>query len=197
MAPGHNALAGQAEPSATPVFDGTSVMSDPRATLTVRSPFRRAAAGGESMRWTNEKLNDVFERTNGYCHICGKQLALTNYGKPGRRGAWEIEHSKARANGGTDHGNNLYAACIRCNRTKRDGSTRAARAFHGRTAAPLSAKKQATVRKKNALVLGGSAAVGAVLLGVAGPAALFVAGVGAAIGHDLEPDPQKGKRRRR
>lgn len=115
----------------------------------------------------------------------------------GARASWEIEHSKARANDGTDHGNNLYAACIPCNRSKRDGSTRAARAFHGRTAAPLSFKKRETVRKKNAVVAGSAAGLTAMAPGATGPVGWLVAGVGAVVGHALEPDPQKGKRRRR
>jgi 5-methylcytosine-specific restriction endonuclease McrA len=36
----------------------------------------------------------------------------------GERGVWEVEHSVARAKCGSNHGNNLYAACITCNRSK-------------------------------------------------------------------------------
>jgi hypothetical protein len=149
------------------------------------------------MRRDDDLRNAVYDRTAGYCHICEKKLAFKNYGVLGAKGAWEIDHSKARANGGSDHGNNLYAACIGCNRSKQHGSTRAARAFHGRTAAPLSFKKRAAVKKKNAVVAGGAAAFGALALGIAPPVALLIVGGAAAFGHSLEPDPQKGKRRRR
>jgi hypothetical protein len=155
------------------------------------------ALGEVVMQRDDERLSRIYDRTGGYCHICGKKLAFGNYGLIGKRGCWEIEHSKARANGGSDHGNNLYAACIPCNRSKRDGTTRAARGYHGRTAAPLSVKKRTSVRRTNAVVAGGAAGLTALALGASGPAGWLVAGLGAAIGHSLEPDPQKGKRRRR
>jgi hypothetical protein len=57
------------------------------------------------------RLNDIYDRTTGRCHLCGKRLAFHNYGCHGTRGAWHIEHSVPRANGGTDHVNNLYPGC--------------------------------------------------------------------------------------
>lgn len=38
-----------------------------------------------------EGLNAIYDRTSGYCHLCGKKLAFTNYARFGERGAWEIE----------------------------------------------------------------------------------------------------------
>jgi len=78
------------------------------------------------MAWSPQELRSIYNRTCGNCHLCHRKMYLTNYGKFGERGAWEVEHSVARARGGTDHGNNLYGAHISCNREKRDGSTRAA-----------------------------------------------------------------------
>lgn len=76
------------------------------------------------MGYSIERQREIYERTNGRCHICRKQLAWCNYGVLGTHGAWEVEHSIPRAAGGTDHLNNLYPACIGCNRSKGDGSTR-------------------------------------------------------------------------
>lgn len=149
-----------------------------------------------TMAYSHEDRVNAFGRTDGCCHICGKKLAFKNYGVFGARGCWEMEHSNARANGGGEHGNNRYPACISCNREKRDGSTRAARAKHGRTAAPLSAAKKSQRRRRNAVVAGAASGLTAVALGASGPVGWLVAGLGAAVGHGLEPDPQKGKRRR-
>jgi 5-methylcytosine-specific restriction endonuclease McrA len=133
------------------------------------------------MAYTDETLSAIYDRTSGYCHICGKKLAFTNYAKPGERGAWEVEHSVARAKGGTERLNNLYAACIPCNREKRDGSTRTARARNGRTRAPLSREKRAATKTRNALAGG---AAGAVIGGrIFGPAGALIGGlIGAAVG---------------
>lgn len=148
------------------------------------------------MRFSDERLNDIFDRTDGHCHLCGKRLSWINYAAFGARGAWEVDHSRPRASNGTHRLNNLYAACISCNRSKQHGSTRAARAAHGRNAAPLSAPAKARRRLRNAAKYGAAAGFGALLLGAAVPVGLAIAGVGAFLGHEAEPDPQKGLRRR-
>jgi len=133
------------------------------------------------MAYTDEKLSAIYDRTSGYCHICGKKLAFANYGRIGARGAWEVEHSVPRVSGGTDRLNNLYAACITCNREKRDGSTRAARGRNGLTRAPLSRSRRAQQRATNTVVGAGlGALVGGILFGPSG--ALIGAGIGAAAG---------------
>ena len=93
------------------------------------------------MSFTNEDLNLIFDRTNGKCHICHKKLTFSNYGSIAARGAWEGEHSVPRSKGGTDHLNNLYAACISCNRSKGNKSTKSARAWYGNTSAPPSRER--------------------------------------------------------
>lgn len=98
------------------------------------------------MKFSDEQLEKIFDKTCGECHICRKRLAYSNYGKVGRRGAWEVEHSNAQANGGTHNLNNLYAAHIRCNRSKGKCSTRSARARHGFRCAPYSQQR----KKRNA-----------------------------------------------
>jgi len=70
------------------------------------------------MAFSSEQLNQIYNRTSGYCHICHKKLAFKNYGVFGARGAWEVEHSNPQAKGGTNRLNNLYPACITCNRSK-------------------------------------------------------------------------------
>lgn len=138
------------------------------------------------MAFDNDTLKRIFERSDGVCHLCRKKLAFRNYGQNGGRGAWEVEHSNARSNGGTDRLNNLYPAHIACNRSKGDKSSRSARAKHGYRSAPLSAKA-----KKKSAVAGGliGAALGYIL--VPPPfriaAALLSAVAGAVAGSKQEP----------
>lgn len=132
-------------------------------------------------------LNAIYDRTSGYCHICARKLAFINYGVFGAKGAWEVEHSLARALGGTHHGNNKYAACISCNSEKSHRwSTRTMRARNGRSRAPLSIKQRREAKQTQALA-------GAALLGIAGYAfgpvgALIGAAIGVAIGGKQNPD---------
>lgn len=132
-------------------------------------------------------LNAIYDRTSGYCHICGRKVCFTNYGIVGAKGAWEVEHSLPRAWGGTNHGNNLYAACISCNREKGPRlSARAVRARNGMSRAPMSRSRRVKAKQEQALA-------GAVLLGVAGsafgPVGFFVGAVlGAVFGEQRNPD---------
>lgn len=103
------------------------------------------------MSWSSETLTRIFEKTSGKCHICRRSLCRGNYGGLGRRGAWEVEHSVARANGGSDHLNNLFAAHISCNRAKKAKSSRAARAAHGFRSAPRSQRQKERLAAKYAL----------------------------------------------
>jgi len=132
-------------------------------------------------------LRKIYDRTTGKCHLCGKKLAFSNYGEHGARGAWEVEHSIPRAKGGSDHGNNLYAAHITCNRSKQDISTRTARAYHGRTRAPLSVAKRKEAKTGNTVV---GAGIGAVVGGViAGPPGAWIGGgIGALLGNSKQLD---------
>lgn len=139
------------------------------------------------MKFDLEQLERIYDRTSGYCHICHKKLAFKNYGVYGARGAWEVEHSNPRANGGTNRHNNLYAACVTCNRSKGTKTTRSARAQSGKTRAPLSKGRRKDVKARNALAAGiVGAAVGSVLLGPVG--ILIGSGVGASLGYDINPD---------
>lgn len=138
------------------------------------------------MVWSDAQLSAIYDRTSGYCHLCSKKLAYTNYASAGSRGAWEVEHSVPKACGGTDRMNNLYAACIDCNRSKQARSTRNCRAQNGRSRAPLNRAARATARTQNTL-----AGVGLGLLAGAafGPVGALVCGaLGAHIGHEENPD---------
>lgn len=139
------------------------------------------------MGYDQNILEHIFSRTDGRCHICRKSLSFGNYGLHGRKGAWEVEHSKPRAHGGTDHLKNLFAAHTTCNRRKRDRSTRYARAEHGYRAAPLSREK----KRENAAASG---IAGALVLSLLVPpplrlaAALLGGLAGSASGWKYEPE---------
>jgi 5-methylcytosine-specific restriction endonuclease McrA len=110
------------------------------------------------MKFDVEQRRLIYDRTSGYCHICHKKLSFVNYGCGGEKGAWEVEHSRPQAKGGTHHGNNLYPACIKCNRDKSHHTTSTARRWNGTTRAPLSKLKKRQIREDNAnicTVIGG------------------------------------------
>lgn len=138
------------------------------------------------MRYSDDLLNDIFDRTGGECHLCGRRLAFSNYGRVGSRGAWEVDHSVAQCRGGTHRRNNLYAACISCNRAKREAKTRSVRGYNGMTRAPLSFERRTAKRKLNT-VLGaaGGIAAGALLAGPIG--AILGGAIGGLIGDKTRP----------
>lgn len=153
-------------------------------------PTAHANIEEKHMAFEKIQLERIFDRTSGLCHICWGKLCRKNYGQFGKRGAWEVEHSVARSNGGTDHGNNLFAAHIACNRQKGCLTARTVRNWNGKTCAPMSAARRETAQSENAFL-------GAVFGGLAG---LVVAGpVGAAVGafaggkfgESLDPDLTK------
>lgn len=107
------------------------------------------------MAYTNEQLTKIYERTNGHCHICNKKLSFSNYGKLIGRTPWEVEHSTPKLKGGTDHLNNLYAACPACNRSKGTKSSRSVRMKNGFSKAPLSVDKIEKNKNRNSILLFG------------------------------------------
>jgi 5-methylcytosine-specific restriction endonuclease McrA len=133
----------------------------------------------------DDKLNSIYDRTSGYCHICHKKLSFKNYGMFGEKGAWEVEHSVPKAKGGTNRMNNLYPACISCNRSKGDSHTKTVRSYYGQTRAPYSKKKIA--EKKNTNTLGGAAAGAAVGVFFGPEGALIGAVIGGIIGNRYSP----------
>ncbi len=139
------------------------------------------------MQYSEADRRTIYDRTSGKCHLCGKRLAFNNYGLFGEKGAWEVEHSNARARGGTDRLNNLYAACIACNRGKGAMTTRAIRAREGRRLAPLSREKRAAARRENAIIRGTLGFIGAAALAGTGWG-IVVGAVGAYTGYKKDPD---------
>lgn len=137
------------------------------------------------MAYDDDTLNDIYEKTDGRCHLCRKAISFKNYGSLRTRGAWEVDHSRPKARGGTDYLRNLLPACIPCNRSKQDGSTRSVRARSGLSRAPLSWQKKADRRAQN-VALGGSAGLtlGAVLGGPVGAAAGLL--LGGLLGHHAD-----------
>jgi len=125
------------------------------------------------MAFDNQTLTRVYKRTSGYCHLCHAKLSLKNYGQRGQKGAWQVEHSVPRSKGGSDHLNNLFAACVSCNGDKSNKTTRTARGWNGKTRAPLSPQKRKQAKAENGII--GAIGGGALGFAVAGP-------VGAVIG---------------
>ena len=37
------------------------------------------------MGYSDEQLRDIYDKTEGYCRLCGKKLAYTNYGQYGEK----------------------------------------------------------------------------------------------------------------
>src|SRR5882672_4608060 len=119
----------------------------------------------------SEKLSLIYERTCGYCHLCGKKLSYRNYGRIGEKGAWEFEHSVPRAAGGSDHLNNLYAACITCNRSKGTVTSRTAREWNSLQRSPRSRNAKEKLRTENTVC---GAAFGGIVGLVGGPAGILL-----------------------
>lgn len=141
------------------------------------------------MNFTEEDLYDIYDRTSGYCHICQKKLAFKNYGQFGARSAWEVDHSNPKSCGGTNRLNNLYAACISCNRRKNNNSTRLARSTYGNRRTPLSRAARKRAKDRSAIIGG---LLGAVSGSVFGPGGAILGGaIGAKLGHKLNPDKNR------
>ncbi len=138
------------------------------------------------MAHDDETLLRIHDRTRGRCHLCGRKVYFTNYARPGRRGAWEVDHGRPRSMGGGDHGNNLRPACVACNQKKGAITSRTVRGWSGRTWAPLSRSKHRKASERNALR--GAAAGG--LAGLRfGPAGAVLGGLaGAIIGYHIAPE---------
>ncbi len=140
------------------------------------------------MAYDDATLSRVFDRTNGKCHLCRKMLVFSNYGRSGHRGAWHVEHSRPRAKGGADHGNNRYAACVGCNLEKGTLTTRTVRMWNGHRRAPLSRERYR--RAKLWWTIGGGAA-GLILGGPWGLVGRAIGtGVGTLVGSLVDPDAE-------
>ncbi len=130
------------------------------------------------MSYDREVLRRILQKTRNKCHLCHRRLNISCYGSD-----WHVDHSIPRAAGGSDHLNNLFAACVGCNCGKRDGSNRVARTLNGKKRSPLSHKEYSNAVAENTLAGGCVGALGgALLLGPFG----FWAGmlIGGLLGND-------------
>ena len=132
------------------------------------------------MAFDDRQRRMVYDRTDGYCHICHKKLAFANYGTAGARGAWEVDHSRPRARGGSNHGNNLFAACVGCNRSKGAMTTQTARRRNFTIRAPMSSTRKRALRQENTAL--GTLLGAGVAAAVAGPAGVLAMGAAALAG---------------
>lgn len=133
------------------------------------------------MSYSRQELRDIYDSTSGRCHLCHGSLQFEKY--PDK---WEVDHSKAKANGGTDHGNNLYPACKSCNRARRDRPASKVRKENGVTGIPLSYKQRYKKKRRNGLAYGGLVAIAGGLLG--GPAGFVMgAATGGSLGYSKDP----------
>jgi len=149
-------------------------------------PTRLTVAGVAIVKLDNDRLNKIYDKTRGICHLCHKQLVFCNYGNIDGRGAWEVEHSKPKSRGGTDHLNNLYPACISCNREKGNGTNYSIRSKNAVRKAPLSGemRRKALISRATKGALAG-AAVGRLL----GPGGMLIGGtLGILIAGSEDPD---------
>ncbi|OJW82322.1 MAG: hypothetical protein BGO69_17180 [Bacteroidetes bacterium 46-16] len=137
------------------------------------------------MGYDNEKLNKIFDKTDGCCHICHKKLAFSNYGSYGSRGAWHVDHSKAKANGGTNHVNNLFPACVKCNLDKSTYHAKTARSWNNKSRAPYAAKKKQELKEVNTIT---AVTLCAIAGSAFGPVGTLVGGaIGGIIGNEISP----------
>lgn len=131
------------------------------------------------------RLKQIFKKTDGRCHICHRKLAFQNHGKTDTKGAWHVEHSIPRAKGGTDHLNNLYAACVGCNHDKGILTSRTARGTCGNSRAPYSKARKEAIKRDNT---GTGMIIGGILGLVGGPIGCVIgATVGGIIGNSNSP----------
>ncbi len=137
------------------------------------------------MAYDNDRLNSIYDKTDGCCHICHKKLSFVNHGKRGNKGAWQVEHSKPKVKGGTNHLNNLYPACVSCNYEKGTLHTKTARSWNKTSRAPYSAFKKKQVKEDNTF---GGVFIGGLLGAFFGPAGVAIgATLGGAFGSSNSP----------
>jgi 5-methylcytosine-specific restriction endonuclease McrA len=137
------------------------------------------------MKYTDQILNSIYDKTDGCCHICHKKISFSNYGIPGSKGAWHVDHSVATVRGGSNRFSNLMPACIPCNTSKGAQSTKSVRLKNNKMRAPLSAQKKQEAKAQSIF---SHAAVGGCIGLLFGPLGGLVGSViGGLVGHDAAP----------
>jgi len=118
------------------------------------------------MTYTKDQLRDIWHKTHGKCHLCGKVHLLSGYPLE-----WEVDHSKPRAKGGNDWLGNYLVACVSCNRSKQACDNRAIRAQNGLPGKPP-CTEDVQARRRKARFWNGVGIVA--LVAVAVPAGLWL-----------------------
>ncbi len=76
------------------------------------------------MGFSEDTKRRAFERANGRCEICGKQLVFGNRGRNGGRGSWEAHHKRPRSEGGSDTIKNCMVLCYQCHQQPQKAAVR-------------------------------------------------------------------------
>lgn len=76
------------------------------------------------MGYSDFALNYIYHKTDGCCSICGKKLAFRNYARLEAKGAWAVDNSMSRKEGGGNYLENLFPVCVSCNQSKGNFHTR-------------------------------------------------------------------------
>lgn len=151
-------------------------------------------------RYSDKSLRYIFdERSDGRCHLCHKRLEFEAYGKGNSEHGWEVDHSHARATGGSSRLGNLKAACIKCNRSKQAQDVKSFRAQKGFKRAPLSRKRRKKAKEK---AVGAGTLIAGALGIVAHAVTLPLLAIGAMAGALHDPNESarttpRNKRKRR
>ena len=82
------------------------------------------------MSYSDKTKREIFDSSSGICALCDNELVFELHGSK-EEGGWEIDHSKPKADGGTEHINNLQPMCWECNRKKSDMPMRDAKEKFG------------------------------------------------------------------
>lgn len=72
----------------------------------------RANARAAKKQYVGKRRREIFAAADGKCHYCKTELVLT--------GDWEVDHKMPKVLGGSNERVNLVAACMPCNRSKKD-----------------------------------------------------------------------------
>ena len=138
------------------------------------------------MAFSQDSLRKIFDRIEGRCHICRGKLAFCNYGKVDNHGDWEVEHSKPKLRGGTEHLNNLYAAHSSCNRSKNNGLNEEERVKHGYKNAQFSERQR---QRNTCMAVGIGNLIPLLVVPQIGiPIAITSAAIGTFVGYNTEPE---------
>ena len=67
------------------------------------------------MAFPKSIIDKAWERANGHCENCGKELSKNNH-EEGERGAWEAHHITPQSEGGSDTLSNCKVLCLDCHK---------------------------------------------------------------------------------